>query len=651
MIINKPPKKIISLLSIVILAAILLSFFSYQYYNSISNKILGLASEDIRSNAKIEAHDFAKILENQLDVIYSGVQTLAIAPAIKNNETERAHTIINLRQDSTKGLTDFYMWLDESGKLLWISNMNQTSYQKYKGTDLSYRDYFNIPKQTYDVYYSSVIESNDNIPRLYISIPVLADNNTKSTTDAGDISNNGNNTNKTFKGIVAAAIRSTVIGNMLKNDLPSGFESRLVLMDKNGLLLFSRNQSHIGKDIFGKEFQSTITSIIPEDNKNQLNSILRQAIEGKNGTSDLIIRGQKNTIAYNPVLLNGEHVLTLYILAPHILTSNVAALVEEQKNFGIALTTIIGAVTATIVFITLKWNKKLKDIVNQRTRELVLQSDEVNKINVFLQESNKKLEEANEHLKIHDKMQKEFINVASHELRTPIQAILGYSQLLKSHPDRKDEISQGIWRNAVRLQRLTSDILDITRIESNTLKLNKEKFNLSDLIFFIAKDYSNTNQSQSEKSIKIVYENHKDNNFVVEGDKSRLTQIISNIIDNAIKFTNDLGTCVYIITEKGTKDNEVVVSVKDKGTGIDKEIMPKLFTKFVSKSEKGIGLGLYICKKIIEAHGGNIWAQNNPDGKGATFSFSLPLYNQNNDQTNHNEINYPHSMNQSLKQI
>ena len=257
--------------------------------------------------------------------------------------------------------------------------------------------------------------------------------------------------------------------------------------------------------------------------------------------------------------------------------------------------------------------------------------------NAKLKEANRNLIEREEvirsqyeRLKESDKMQKEFINIASHEMKTPTQAILGFSNLLETHPEKKMEINQGIKRNAARLQRLTNDILDVTRIESHTLKLNKEMFNLNDLISHIIEDYGN---QIDNLQIQLMHNSDKtsdcneNNNLVVEADKSRLTQVISNLLSNSIKFTNRQGS-ISVRSEK--KDSHVIVSVKDTGTGIDPEIMSKLFTKFATKSHtSGTGLGLFISKSIIEAHGGKIWGENyiHDTKKGSIFAFSLPLNN------------------------
>src|SRR5215216_3341170 len=242
--------------------------------------------------------------------------------------------------------------------------------------------------------------------------------------------------------------------------------------------------------------------------------------------------------------------------------------------------------------------------------------------------ANKKLESANEQLKIHDKMQKEFINIAAHGLRTPIQPILSSTEVLryKIKNIQPVDLLSIITRNAKRLQRLTEDILDVTKIESQSLKLNKEQFNLNDLISSVIDDYRNRIERDNVE-IKLLYEPNNNDNVFVEADRGRLIQVISNLLDNAIKFTKE-GT-ISIITEE--KDTQVIVSVKDTGTGIDPEILPRLFSKFVTKSERGgTGLGLFICKNIVESHDGKIWIENNDiyDGKkGATFTFSLPVSN------------------------
>lgn len=243
------------------------------------------------------------------------------------------------------------------------------------------------------------------------------------------------------------------------------------------------------------------------------------------------------------------------------------------------------------------------------------------------------LREANERLQIHDKMQREFINIASHEMKTPTQAILGTSGLLQYYPERKDELIGVIQRNAKRLQTLIANILDVTRIESQTLILNKERFNIRDVISSLIEDHKDRTKNSN---IELINKNNNNNNPIfVEADKDRIIQVLCNLLSNAIKFTNQGKISINLFeknddnNEENGKRKEVIVSVTDTGSGINSEILPRLFSKFASKSYQGTGLGLFICKSIIEAHGGRIWAKNNDvsedkSGGGATITFSLP---------------------------
>ena len=235
-----------------------------------------------------------------------------------------------------------------------------------------------------------------------------------------------------------------------------------------------------------------------------------------------------------------------------------------------------------------------------------------------------------EQLKVHDKMQKEFINIASHEMKTPTQAIVGYADLMQRHPEKREHMIQGMSRNAVRLQRLTNDILDVTRIDSNTLNLHKEQFNLDNLIADAIQDHAGHIEKEN-LDIKLLYNFKKNVNdsLPIYGDRDRITQVIYNLLDNAIKFTKEKGEVISVSAERkknGSKqEEEVIISIKDTGEGINPEIQPRLFSKFATRSFSGTGLGLYISKSIVEAHGGRMWAENNPEGKGATFTLTLPL--------------------------
>jgi two-component system, OmpR family, sensor histidine kinase VicK len=236
-------------------------------------------------------------------------------------------------------------------------------------------------------------------------------------------------------------------------------------------------------------------------------------------------------------------------------------------------------------------------------------------------------------LKQEDILKTEFINVAGHELRTPIQSILGYVEMIKSFPERTSSYLQPLERNTQRLYRLTQDILDITKIESGILKLKKTTFDMNEKINNVIRDLTsktNLNDNSSNQDIKFIFQPTKEP-IMIFADKERTYQVISNLIRNALKFIpfNDGKIEISLGKVKEEEDKEhVLVKIKDNGEGIDKDILPRLFEKFATKSESGTGLGLYISKSIVEAHGGKIWAENNSDGKGgAIFLFTLPLSN------------------------
>src|SRR5690348_4196491 len=454
---ERAPRTNIVILAVVAVIALTLSILSYQYSIITSNKIINVASQEVRSNTRIEVHDISQILANKLQTVGALLQTLSESPAIHNNDYKRADIVINTRQRSSSDLTDFYMWLDKNGKINWISSTNENLYQKYRGTDLSYRPYFTIPRDTHTIYYSNLIESNDKIPRLYISYPVI------NTTNPG-------HDNGTLTGVVVASIRLKTLGNFLKNQLFPQFNSTIGLLDRNGIILYATGaQQYVDEYVFGNKFQSVLSSSLHSpESKNLLNDLIMSSLQGNTGSGDILINGKMNTIAYQPIAVDGKTFLVLYIRAQHNLTSDVSGLIAQQQYFTILVVAVIGAVAFIVAFLVFSWNKRLESVVNTRTGEL---------------------RRANEQLKIHDKMQQEFINIASHEMKTPTQAILAYSKLIQRHPERREMMIDAISRNAARLQRLTNDILDVTRIETQSLKLNvEERVNLNELISYVVED-------------------------------------------------------------------------------------------------------------------------------------------------------------------
>ncbi len=309
--------------------------------------------------------------------------------------------------------------------------------------------------------------------------------------------------------------------------------------------------------------------------------------------------------------------MTLLINKPYKLDAEVIHFLNLQRNFSIIAILIIVVVSSILGYLLISWNKRLQIKVNNQT--------------IKLNENIEQLRKANEQLKQQDKMQKEFINITAHELRTPIQSIIGYTEMIKSFPEKTTTYMQRIERNGQRLYKLIQDILDITKIESGNLILNKTQFDLNEKINNVIKDFTSAKKIDGiNQNVKFIFQPIESSK--VFADRERIYQVISNLIRNAVKFTTTgEETTIEIILEKVKKDKKedgfVFVKIKDNGKGIDPEMLPRLFSKFTTKSEfGGTGLGLYISKKIIEAHGGTIKGYNNSvEGKGATFEFILPL--------------------------
>jgi signal transduction histidine kinase len=581
-----------SILLLVLIGAIafVLSIASYRYSAFTSEQIRKIAAQDMRSNAEIEAHDIANILNNKIDAVRNNLGLLSGLPTIQNQDVESSKKLFSDAQETTGNTTSSYFWLNRDGKLLWATAFdNQTIYDQYAGDDRSFRPYFSEPRDTLRAYFSSLIESVDGVPRLYLAHPIVLNTN----------ENDNNSTNRIFNGVVVSAIDLNEFGQVLQSQLSTKYGSTLGMIDRNGMILYSSNATYIGKDIFGDEFQP----VIPVEIRDTFNSFLRDSLEGTAGSGDVTFQGNTSTIAYEPVSFSGDNFAVVYIVVPHNIQGAVGSLIDQQRDFNLIVIGLIGAFAVGIAYLVLVWNRRLSGIVKSKTAEL--------------EQANKSLQEALEQLKDHDRMQREFINVAAHELRTPTQAIIGYSDLFYLRPESRELAIKAIARNAERLERLTHDILDVTRIEGHRLDLNKEKFDISEVVASAIED-TKRRVDDNNDSIKFQYTPRK---VVVEADRMRISQVVSNLLGNAVKFTKQ-GT-VYISAD--SKDGEAIVSVKDSGTGIDPEIVSRLFTKFTSKSQTGTGLGLFISKSIIEAHGGRIWAENNKDSKGATFTFRMPL--------------------------
>ena len=596
------------ILLIIAIIGIGLSILSYQYSSFTANEIANISSQDVRSNSKIEVYQLSRILVRSMESISNNLQGLSNSISLLDTNNDSIQRLFDSAQASTRDLTNGYYMFDMNGNLISKTSNKTIAAANYNGIKANSSNLFLSPRTSNTTYFSSIIDVNNQFPVLFISYPVIKGSAT--------LRNNNTQSNMSnFQGIVFTTIDLSKLGEFLQKELSPEFASNVGLIDKNGVILYSKNRNVVGKNYLTSEFQD----LIPPEIKNVYNNILASSLTGGSGLRDISFNDNMTTIAYQPITLDGEFLWSLYISTPHSLASNVGYLINQQKNFSTIVIIVVGSMAFGIAILILSWNKRLEGAVKSRTTQL-------NKTNESLIESNSLLASANKQLEIHDNMQKEFINVAAHELRTPIMPILGEAELIENDISdnesariSREQISS-IIRNAKRLDRLAADILDVTNIEGKSLKLNKTTFDIDDILSQLVTEYSRQIEKDlaKNKKIKISYEPL---HVMVFADNYRITQVISNIINNAIKFT-DQG----FITIIGNADSaELTIKISDTGKGIDNEIINRLFDKFVSRSEQGTGLGLFISKNIIEAHGGRIIGFNNENGTGATFVIVLPL--------------------------
>jgi signal transduction histidine kinase len=449
---------------------------------------------------------------------------------------------------------------------------------------------------------------------------------------------------KQYLGLVGVSIPTISFfehyGNV--HDINSQF---LVAYDKKGTILAAgADEKLVGFDFFGAVVQDFI------NHDPILNKITAELLQGKSGFEVYDYGKGERLTTYEPIYVAGSPTYFLQVVTPTttIYSQIDPILSRESERLALFLAGPTGASAILIIFL-LVWTSSLGKEVKRRTKEI--------------QESNRLLGVTNEQLRERDRMQNEFINIAAHEMRTPIQPILGLSDIIlqrilsiakllqreeeekvvyeqlqdsSSIPTRYNSIIRSslsisiekiipmveiISRNAKRLERLTNNLLDVTRIENNkSIELNKELFAIDSLLRDCITDAS---QRVGKKKIKFSYTPADVNQqIIIKADRIRVAQVIMNLLDNSINSSQDGIISVTSTIDPGT--NGITISVKDTGSGIKPDIIPRLFSKFVTASEKGTGLGLYISKKIVEAHGGKIWAENNKDGRGATFAFTVP---------------------------
>ncbi len=621
---------------VVIVSISIISFVAFFYSSyDVQKETRESLFEQQRNRQLAQVQAIANNIQSDSELVFSHLRGLANSFYLQNGQ---------LSGNETESLfKDTYAEISDIGdRLFVIDNRNIVTLNivpegenPFIGTDMSSIQWVIEARSNLAPTFSKGVIGLDGQHRIFMTYPIIS------------------RQNGSYTGLVGVALPTLQFFEKYAtvNNIQSQF---LVAYDREGNYIATPRADLMGKNFFSEDVQRFFNY-----NEHQ-NELYQQVFTSKKPSYAVYDfgEGQRLNTGY-PVFINGQPAYFIFVVTPtDTIYSQIEAILSRQQTDLFVQRAISIAAIAAVAFFIIRLNSKLKQRVKEKTRSL--------------EESNEKLVMANERLQTHDKMQKEFINIAAHELRTPIVPILGFSDVLyskakelrqKEHNkeqlqdlQEQEEMLEIILRNADRLHQLTEDILDVTRIESRTLKLRKERFNLVDLIVEVIEE---SRKRIANSSVKLMYDLQDNGTVTVVADRRRLAQVISNLIDNAIKFTkegtvtitvaitlrketgNDIGKLGKKETrEAENQQDQVVIAVKDTGSGIDPELLPRLFTKFATKSYRGTGLGLYISRSIIEAHGGKMWASNNRDkereersdydlnSRGATFYFSLPLVSE-----------------------
>src|ERR687894_436787 len=619
-------EKEIAMVVIVSIAVVSIVAFFYSSYD-VQGDLRQSLFEQQRDRQLTQIQAIANNIQSDNELVLSHLRGLANSVYLQNGDLSGNET--------EKLLKDTYAEINEIGdRLFVIDNKNivrlnivPEGEDPFIGTNMSSIQWVIEARSNLAPTFSNGVVGLDGRHRIFITYPIV---------DRQDGS---------YMGLVGVATPAIQFFEKYAN--VNNIESQfLVAYDREGNYIATPRTELMGKNFYSEEVQKVFNY---NANQNELYHQVYSEIKPAYAVYDFG-GGERLNTGY-PVTINGQPVYFIFIVTPtDMIYSQIEGILSRQQTDLFIQRAMSLAAIAAVAFFIIRLNSKLKQKVKEKTRSL--------------EESNKKLVKSNELLGAQDKMQREFINVAAHELRTPIVPILGFSEVLyskvkelrqKEHRQEEleqlqeqEEMLEIILRNAGRLHQLTEDILDVTRIETQTLKLRKEIFNVNDLILEVIED---SRERIANGNVKLMHEIENNSTAIVDADRRRLTQVISNLLDNAIKFTKEGTITVTANTRRKVTDSdnsregkegavkeeeeqeEVVIAVKDTGSGIDPELIPRLFTKFATKSYRGTGLGLYISKSIVEAHGGKMWAMNNYENgsnfdrrmRGATFYFTLPL--------------------------
>jgi signal transduction histidine kinase len=597
-------RKEIGIISVV--AIIISSFILFFYQQNITEQNINDSIFNQYKNRQIESTQIiSERIESDLKLIMSIIQGIVDSVPLQQGELygDRIQKLMKDKFSQVNNITQVDGLFIANEDNIITYNLVSEGKRSFVNIDISFRDYIQETRNTLKPAFSDGFKGIDGTFSIALTVPIV-------NSDSGK-----------YIGIIGIQIPTEPFfahsGNI--NNVNSQF---LVAYDSKKNYIVTPRTQFIGKNFFDTDVQKFfhVTDI--------QNSYYRKIFSGELLGGSAVYdfgSGERLNTGY-PIFLQEKPKYFIFIITPTTqIYSQINDILHTERIKSFSLIFGLSFAVLILILFLLKWNNTLNMEVRKRTKEL-------QESNRQLSLSNQEIAQANEELKVHDKMQKEFINIASHEIKTPLQAILSASQLLPMYPERQKKFTSAIQRNAIRLQRLSNDILDVAKIESRSLRLKKELLDLNELISNIIEDYK-TIIAKDNQNVKLYF-NPSQYALFVEADKERIGGVISNLLNNAIKFTKQ-GE-IFVSTEKKDNNNSnnpyALVTVKDTGEGIDPEILPKIFSKFITKSFEGLGLGMYIAKNIVEAHDGKIWTDNNNNNnnnkngnRGAIFYFTLPV--------------------------
>jgi signal transduction histidine kinase len=590
------------------------AFASYFYLQSLTERDVRDRLLEQHIDGQIDNTRFlASSITSDLDSITSRLEHFAYI--VSRQETglssvETTSLLKNLKNDIGSITTiDFIDILDQDGKIV---NIDNDDYRMFVGTDVSERDYVSATERNMESYVSAMFKGLTGKYYVAISSPIIDPSNGQ------------------YMGLVAARFLATEFFEEYGNVYDFGSAS-IVAFDREGNVLSTFVEGIIGENYYSEKVQDAIGY------NEERNAVFTNVMSGKPDSVIFTAKLGERLVSGYPVHYKDEPIMTVFITTPTaFFYSRVGeTLAADSLQNAILLGTVVSSIGVLVAFLV-KWNSTLDNTVRNKTKDVRESNESLSKANVAMASLNRELADKNLRLEAQDKLQQEFINIAAHELRTPVQPIVGMMDLLGVYPKKAEEEEEEeeevrvkkadlrlVARNARRLERLSQAILDVAKIESQSFTLDKtQPVKLDDLVLESAEDARI--QIGSYPEMKIAIEKRHKNEIFVDVDRARVAQVFTNLLDNAINFTIPEGTITIIIVSPDR--GFVNISIKDSGKGIASEITPRLFEKFASQTDAGFGngLGLYISKAVIEAHGGRIQGKNNPEG-GATFSFTLPV--------------------------